>query len=214
MARVGSKTGSPSSAAAGGAGSDAATGAGGAVTEADAPAAPVVHFTPTGQVLNQVLVRQLAQGPGAVLLCGRYEGVDQRFLDRNVTLEISLGDFVLSGGELAALVILDAAARHVPGVVGDPGSVSADSFTSGLLDFPVFTRPASFEGLDVPDVLLSGHHAQVAEWRLRQAARVTLGRRPDLLVRTWPTLSSNTRRVVREVAAGEGVEWPLGDGES
>ncbi|MFT3820420.1 MAG: tRNA (guanosine(37)-N1)-methyltransferase TrmD [Rubrivivax sp.] len=146
--------------------------------------AAVVHFTPTGQRLDQALVQQLAAGPGAVLLCGRYEGIDQRFIDRNVTLEVSLGDFVLSGGELPALVLLDAVARLQDGVLNAP-SHQQDSFSDGLLEGPAYSRPerwATPEGeRAVPPVLLSGHHGQIAAWRRQRALELTARRRPDLL---------------------------------
>lgn len=144
----------------------------------------VIHFTPTGRVLNQALVQQLAEGPGAVLVCGRYEGIDQRFLDRHVTLEISLGDFVLSGGELPALVMLDAVARLQSGVLNAP-SHQQDSFSDGLLEGPAYSRPerwATPEGEhDVPAVLLSGHHGDIARWRREQSLALTARRRPDLI---------------------------------
>ena len=150
-----------------------------------ADAAPaVIHFTPTGQRLDQALVQSLAHGPGAVLLCGRYEGIDQRVLDGQVTLEISLGDFVLSGGELPALVLLDAVARLQPGVLHVP-SHEQDSFSDGLLEGPHYSRPevlaAAGQAWPVPSVLLSGHHGQIARWRREQALEVTARRRPDLL---------------------------------
>lgn len=149
------------------------------------PAAiPVVHFTPTGQPLNQALVQQFADGPGAVLLCGRYEGIDQRFIDRHVSMEISLGDFVLSGGELPALALLDAVARLQPGVLNAP-SHEQDSFSDGLLDCPHYSRPEVLQTPDgplpVPPVLLSGHHAEIARWRRDQMLRLTARRRPDLI---------------------------------
>ena len=146
--------------------------------------AAVVHFTPTGQRLDQALVQRLAAGPGAVLLCGRYEGIDQRFIDRNVTLELSLGDFVLSGGELPALVLLDAVARLQEGVLKAP-SHQQDSFSDGLLEGPAYSRPerwATPEGeRPVPPVLLSGHHGQIAAWRRQRSLELTARRRPDLL---------------------------------
>jgi tRNA (guanine37-N1)-methyltransferase len=145
---------------------------------------PVVHFTPTGEAITQARVEAMAQGPGAVLLCGRYEGIDQRFLDRHVTLELSLGDFVLSGGELPALVLLDAVARLQPGVLNAP-SHEQDSFSDGLLDCPHYSRPERLstpEGeLAVPAVLLSGHHAEIARWRRQQQLTLTARRRPDLI---------------------------------
>ncbi|WP_395699624.1 tRNA (guanosine(37)-N1)-methyltransferase TrmD [Aquabacterium sp.] len=150
----------------------------------DAAPVPVVHFTPTGQPLTQALVRQFAAGPGAVLLCGRYEGIDQRFIDRHVTQEVSLGDFVLSGGELPALALLDAVARLQPGVLNAP-SHEQDSFSAGLLDCPHYSRPEVLqtpEGpLPVPAVLLSGHHAEINRWRREQMLALTARRRPDLM---------------------------------
>jgi tRNA (guanine37-N1)-methyltransferase len=146
----------------------------------DAPA--VIHFTPTGRRIDQPLVRELAGGSGAVLLCGRYEGIDQRLLDRHVTLELSLGDFVLSGGELAAMALLDAVARLQPGVLGDEQSAEQDSFgDDGLLDCPHYSRPEAFDGQAVPAVLLSGHHAQIARWRRERSLELTARRRPELI---------------------------------
>lgn len=143
----------------------------------------VFHFTPAGRRLDQALVREVATGPGAVLLCGRYEGIDQRFLDRHVTLELSLGDFVLSGGELPALSLLDAVARLQPGVLGDEQSHQQDSFgADGLLDWPHYSRPESLPGrAAVPAVLLSGHHADIARWRRERSLELTARRRPDLI---------------------------------
>jgi tRNA (guanine37-N1)-methyltransferase len=147
--------------------------------------ATVVHFTPTGRPLTQSLVGEIAQGPGAILLCGRYEGIDQRIIDRHVTLELSLGDFVLSGGELPALALLDAVARLQPGVLTDE-SHQQDSFSDGLLEGPHYSRPEVLqtpEGpLAVPAVLRSGHHAEIARWRRDQSLAVTARRRPDLIV--------------------------------
>jgi len=145
----------------------------------EAPA--IIHFTPTGRRIDQTLVQEMAAGPGAVLLCGRYEGMDQRFLDRHVTLELSLGDFVLSGGELPALALLDGIARLQEGVLGDAASHEQDSFSDGLLDCPHYSRPEVFEGLPVPEALLSGHHANIARWRREQSLRITLERRPELI---------------------------------
>jgi tRNA (guanine37-N1)-methyltransferase len=152
------------------------------------PRPAVIHFTPTGRRIDQSLIAELAQGQGAVLLCGRYEGIDQRFLDRHVSLELSLGDFVLSGGELPALALLDAMARLQPGVLNDAASHEQDSFSDGLLDCPHYSRPEVLSGLPdqsedllVPPVLLSGHHAQIARWRREQSLALTLRRRPDLI---------------------------------
>jgi tRNA (guanine37-N1)-methyltransferase len=146
----------------------------------------VIHFTPAGRRLDQALVRELASGPGALLLCGRYEEIDQRFLDRHVTLAVSLGDFVLSGGELPALALLDAVARLQPGVLGDAQSAGQDSFgEAGLLDCPHYSRPevlsAAHGGAAVPPVLLSGHHAQIVRWRRERALERTARLRPDLI---------------------------------
>jgi len=153
--------------------------------QSGASAGPVVLFTPTGRRIDQALVREWAAGPGAVLLCGRYEGVDQRVVDRHVDVELSLGDFVLSGGELPALALLDAVARLQPGVLGDEQSHLQDSFEQGLLDCPHYSRPevlATPEGpLPVPPVLLSGHHADIARWRREQSLRLTAERRPELI---------------------------------
>jgi len=147
-------------------------------------AAPLIHFTPAGAPMTQKRVRELAAGPGAVLLCGRYEGIDQRFISRHVDEEISLGDFVLSGGELPALALLDAVTRLQPGVLNDAASHQQDSFSDGLLDCPHYSRPERL-GDDpadaVPAVLLSGHHARVARWRREQQLRITALRRPDLI---------------------------------
>jgi tRNA (guanine37-N1)-methyltransferase len=148
----------------------------------DAP--PVVHFTPVGRRLDQALVEQMAGGAGAVLLCGRYEGIDQRFLERNVTHEISLGDFVLSGGELPALVLLDGVARLQQGVLSEP-SHQQDSFSDGLLEGPHYSRPECWATPDgeaeVPPVLLSGHHGLIAAWKRQRSLELTARRRPDLI---------------------------------
>ena len=153
----------------------------GAEVETASPVVPVVHFTPAGRRLDQALVREFASGPGAVLLCGRYEGIDQRVIDRHVTHEISVGDFVLSGGELPALVLLDALARLQPDVLSGP-SHEHDSFSDGLLEGPAYSRPEALaDGRAVPPVLLSGHHAAVARWRRERSLEWTARRRPDLI---------------------------------
>ncbi|MGL6109944.1 MAG: tRNA (guanosine(37)-N1)-methyltransferase TrmD [Rubrivivax sp.] len=145
---------------------------------------PVVHFSPAGRRLDQNMVREFAATDGAILLCGRYEGVDQRLIDVQVTHEISLGDFVLSGGELPALALLDAVARLMPGVLSAP-SHEQDSFSEGLLEGPQYSRPELLEAvgevLPVPPVLLSGHHAEVARWRRERSLELTARRRPDLI---------------------------------
>jgi tRNA (guanine37-N1)-methyltransferase len=150
-------------------------------------AAPLLLFTPTGARIDQALVRDIAAGPGALLLCGRYEGIDQRFIDRHVDQELSLGDFVLSGGELPALALLDAVARLQEGVLNDAQSHEQDSFSAGdgLLDCPHYSRPEVLqtpEGpLAVPPVLLSGHHAEIARWRRERSLELTARRRPELI---------------------------------
>ena len=150
-----------------------------AIPEDDAR--PLVFLTPRGAPLRQSLVRSLASGPGAVLLCGRYEGVDQRVVEARGMIEVSIGDYVLSGGELAAMVLLDACVRLLPGVMGAAESAEEESFSENLLEYPHYTRPAEWRGLRVPEVLLSGHHAEVARWRRAQSEAVTRERRPDLL---------------------------------
>ena len=152
-----------------------------AVRAARAVNAPLVHFTPTGRRIDQALVEQFAAGSGAVLLCGRYEGIDQRFIDRHVDLELSLGDFVLSGGELPALALLDAVARLQDGVLGDAQSHQQDSFSDGLLDCPHYSRPEQWLSDAVPAVLLSGHHGEIARWRRERSLELTARRRPELI---------------------------------
>ncbi len=142
---------------------------------------PLLYLSPRGRPLRQDRVRELASGPGVVLLCGRYEGVDARVIEARGFLEVSLGDFVLSGGEIAAMALIDACVRLLPGVVGDSHSLEEESFASGLLEYPHYTRPQSWEGRAVPEVLLSGNHARIARWRQEQAVGVTRERRPDLL---------------------------------
>ncbi len=146
--------------------------------------APVVLFTPTGQRIDHALVAREAQGPGAVLVCGRYEGIDQRFIEQHVDVEMSLGDFVLSGGEIAAMALLDAVARLQPGVLNDAGSHQEDSFNpalDGLLDCPHYTRPETWGGQAVPEALLSGHHARIERWRREQRLAATARLRPELI---------------------------------
>src|SRR6185436_2467469 len=141
----------------------------------------VVLLSPQGRRFDQVEAGRLLGLDHVVLLCGRYEGIDERVRDLVATEELSIGDFVVSGGEGPALVVIDAVSRLVPGVVGDQESVEQDSFAQGILDHPHYTRPAEFEGRRVPDVLLSGHHAEVRRWRMKQALRRTVDRRPDLI---------------------------------
>lgn len=148
--------------------------------EAAGPADEVILLTPAGQPLTQPLVERLAGKSHLVLVCGRYEGIDAR-VEQFVTREVSIGDYVLMGGELGALVILEATARLIPGVIKEAESHLQDSFSMGLLDHPHYTRPPVFRGLAVPEILTSGHHAKIAEWRRKQALRRTKARRPDLL---------------------------------
>lgn len=151
-----------------------------AAIDAVADERPALYLSPRGTPLAQAMVRDWAAGPGLVLLCGRYEGVDQRVLEARNLIEVSVGDYVLSGGEPAALVLLDACIRLLPGVMGAAESAESESFADGLLEYPHYTRPVLWEGRTVPDVLLSGHHAAIAEWRRAQAERITRQRRPDL----------------------------------
>ncbi|HHS97304.1 MAG TPA: tRNA (guanosine(37)-N1)-methyltransferase TrmD [Chloroflexi bacterium] len=142
---------------------------------------PVILLTPQGRLFTQEVAAELARYPRLVLICGRYEGVDERVREHLATDEISIGDYVLSGGELAAMVIIDAVTRLLPGALGDPGAVFEDSHARGLLEYPHYTRPAVFRGWEVPEVLRSGDHAAIARWRREQALRRTWERRPDLL---------------------------------
>ena len=143
----------------------------------------VVHLTPQGRLLDHALVAELAHEQGLVLLAGRYEGVDERLIERQAIEEVSIGDYVLSGGELAAMVLMDSVVRQLPGALGDAESASQDSFVDGLLDHPHYTRPEVYEGAAVPAVLLSGNHAVITRWRLKQSLGRTWQRRPDLLER-------------------------------
>ena len=152
-----------------------------AVTETISGEAPVVLLSPQGRRLTQRIVEELARIDDLVLVCGRYEGVDERVRQHLATDEISVGDYVLSGGELAAMVVIEAVARLVPGVVGSSESAMSDSFSIGLLEHPQYTRPAEFKGWQVPEVLLSGDHARIERWRRRESLRRTYERRPDLL---------------------------------
>ncbi|MBB4285996.1 tRNA (guanosine(37)-N1)-methyltransferase TrmD [Roseospira goensis] len=143
----------------------------------------LIYLSPRGRVLDQPLVRDLAAGPGVTLVCGRYEGLDQRVIDAWAMDEVSVGDVILSGGEPAALVLLDAVARLLPGVTGKAESLAEESFETGLLEYPHYTRPQDWNGMTVPEVLVSGHHARVAQWRRDQAEALTRERRPDLWAR-------------------------------
>jgi tRNA (guanine37-N1)-methyltransferase len=142
--------------------------------------APTIYLSPRGPPLTQTRVRELAGGAGVILLCGRFEGVDQRVLDARKVEEISIGDYVLSGGEPAAQVLIDACVRLLPGVAGNEVSLAEESFAGALLEYPHYTRPRDWEGLAIPDVLLSGDHEKIARWRREQAEAITRARRPDL----------------------------------
>jgi tRNA (guanine37-N1)-methyltransferase len=148
--------------------------------EGAAPDTPTLYLSPRGKPLTQARVRELASGPGAILLCGRFEGIDERVLEARNIEEVSIGDYVLSGGELAALVLIDACVRLLPGVAGNEGSLAEESFAEGLLEYPHYTRPREFEGRAIPEVLLSGDHKAIAKWRREQAETLTQTRRPDL----------------------------------
>jgi tRNA (guanine37-N1)-methyltransferase len=181
-----------------------------AIVERRGVPSAVVLTSPQGRRFTQAEAERLATLDRIVVLCGRYEGVDDRVRTHLATEELSIGDYVLTGGELPALVIVDAVARLVPGVVGDEKSVEHESFARGLLDFPQYTRPAAFRDLKVPDVLLSGHHADIRHWRKRQALERTLAERPDLLVQARlddeerEILDELMRRVSRAVASSQG----------
>src|SRR5512145_1272804 len=145
------------------------------------PARPVILLTPQGRVFNQQIAFELARQPQIALLCGRYEGIDERIREHLITDEISIGDYVLTGGELPALILIDAVSRLIPGVLGDPTGAEDDSHSMGLLEYPHYTRPPEFRGSKVPDVLLSGDHAKIDKWRREQALARTFRKRPDML---------------------------------
>jgi tRNA (guanine37-N1)-methyltransferase len=152
------------------------------MTAGDAPPCPIILLTPQGRVFSQAIARELSQHPHIALVCGRYEGVDERIRAQLVTDEVSIGDYVLTGGELPALILIDAVARMLPGALGDPDGAVTDSHAGGMLEHPHFTRPPEFRGVRVPDVLLSGDHAKINEWRRQESLRRTIERRPDLLM--------------------------------
>ncbi len=162
------------------------------------PSARTIYLTPEGRPLNQEMVRQLATRDHLVLLCGRYEGVDERARELFIDEEISIGDYVLTGGELAAMVLIDAVSRFLPGVLGSDRSAEEESFFHSLLEYPQYTRPSSFRGHDVPEVLLSGNHQAISLWRRREALKRTWLRRPDLL--TKAPLSEEDKRFLEEIS--------------
>lgn len=177
-----------------------------AQSEAGAAPSHVVLMSPQGAPLTHAKVVELARRPSLVLLCGRYEAIDQRLIDRRVDEEISLGDFVLSGGELPAMALIDAVVRLLPGVLGDAQSAVQDSFVNGLLDCPHYTRPEEYQGVRVPDILLGGHHAEIEKWRRQQALANTARKRPDLIeaARKQGLLSRSDEAYLSEWAAKEG----------
>ena len=163
----------------------------------ESPRTPVYLLSPQGRRLSPALAAELAADPQVILICGRYEGVDERVVQHLVQGEISIGDYVLSGGELAAMVVVDAVSRFVPGVVGKSESVARDSFSQGLLDFPQYTRPRDFRGMKVPPVLISGDHRTIARWRRKKALEKTEAQRPDLL--EGAVLTDDDRRLLDEI---------------
>lgn len=168
--------------------------------------APVVLLSPTGKRFDQAMADRLVSNQGAILICGRYEGIDQRFINQHVTDEVSIGDFVLSGGEIPALAVIDSSVRLLPGVLNDADSARQDSFNvdlTGLLDSPHYTRPEHYQGQSVPPELLSGHHANIAAWRRRQSLALTARRRPDLIVRARELglLSPEDERFLAQLAS-------------
>ncbi|KYH32075.1 tRNA (guanosine(37)-N1)-methyltransferase TrmD [Neomoorella mulderi] len=158
---------------------------------------PIILLSPQGEVFNQALASELARQERLILICGHYEGVDERVRQFLVNREVSIGDYVLTGGELPAMVIIDAVTRLLPGVLGDPAGATEDSFAMGLLEYPQYTRPRSFRGLEVPEVLLSGNHEQIRLWRRQQALERTWRRRPDLLAKL--ELSPEDRRLLVDI---------------
>lgn len=146
----------------------------------DAAGLPLLYASPRGEPLTQALAAELASGPGLIMLAGRFEGVDERVIEARGLREISIGDYVLSGGELAAMVLIDTCVRLLPGVIGSKDSLTEESFGAGLLEYPQYTRPRTWEGRDIPEVLLSGDHKRIADWRRTEAERITAERRPDL----------------------------------
>jgi len=165
------------------------------------PSARTIYLTPEGKRFDQETARELSSRSHLILLCGRYEGVDERVRDLLVDEEISIGDYVLTGGELAAMVLIDAVSRLLPGVLGSDRSAEEDSFIGSLLEYPQYTRPPSFRGYEVPEVLLSGNHQAISVWRRREALRRTMMRRPDLL--SQASLSEEDRRILEELSKND-----------
>ena len=165
-------------------------------------ATPVILLTPQGRVLNQAIAAELAANDRVILICGHYEGVDERVREHLATDEISIGDYVLTGGELAAMVVVDAVVRHIPGVLGSDEAARDDSHASNLLEYPQYTRPQTYRGWETPEVLLSGNHAQIAKWRREQSIIRTFKRRPDLLEKA--DLSPQERELISQLAMEKG----------
>lgn len=176
------------------------------VPEGAARKPPVILMSPQGEVFNQELAGELARQERLILICGHYEGIDERVRQVLVDREISIGDYILTGGELPAMVVVDAVTRLLPGALGDPGAAREDSFAMGLLEYPQYTRPRSWRGLEVPEILLSGNHEQIRLWRRQQALERTWRRRPDLLAKV--ELSTEDRRLLAEIIRRAGGEGP------
>lgn len=172
--------------------------------EGNPPACPIILLSPQGELLNHTMAEELSRAEKLALICGRYEGVDERVLEHLVTREISIGDYVLSGGELPALILIEAITRLLPGALGDPTGASDDSFASGLLEYPHYTRPAEFRGWKVPEVLQSGNHREIEKWRRKQALKRTIIQRPDLL--TFERMEKRDLKLLGELA--EEMELP------
>jgi tRNA (guanine37-N1)-methyltransferase len=193
-----------------------------AVESVTSPSSEVILMSPAGRVFDQALASELAQKQHLVLICGHYEGIDARVSEHLATMELSIGDYVLTGGEVAAMVVIDAVARLLPGVLGHAESAGDESHSAGLLEYPQYTRPSDFRGWDVPEVLLSGNHAEIARWRRRQSLERTSGRRPDLMspehqqeLEHWDKpRSKRARRRGKDAAPEQPGELPEGsDGQ-
>ncbi|SNT55995.1 tRNA (Guanine37-N(1)-) methyltransferase [Tardiphaga sp. OK246] len=174
-----------------------------AIDAADAQDRPRLVMSPRGRPLTQARVAELAAGPGPLIVCGRFEGIDQRVIDARGLEEVSIGDYVLSGGEIAAMTLIDACVRLLPGVMGKLASGTDESFSDGLLEYPQYTRPQTFEGRQIPDVLISGDHAKVAKWRLAEAEALTAERRPDLWAARPKAPESGRKRKPPKITTGE-----------
>jgi tRNA (guanine37-N1)-methyltransferase len=174
-----------------------------AIDAADAQDRPRLVMSPRGRPLTQARVAELAAGPGPLIVCGRFEGIDQRVIDARGLEEVSIGDYVLSGGEIAAMTLIDACVRLLPGVMGKLASGTDESFSDGLLEYPQYTRPQTFEGRQIPDVLISGDHAKVAKWRLAEAEALTQERRPDLWAARPKAPESGRKRKPPKITTGE-----------